>query len=404
MAINASPEIRNVPLKTLKPAPYNPRRIDASAMAGLEKSLERFGVVEPIIFNERSGFVVGGHQRLKVLRRQKVKSTDVVIVDLDEIDEKALNVALNNPAIGGVFSDKLADLLAEIQGSRAELFADVRLDQLLAEADAKRRTLFANANLDDAPEPPKNPVTQAGDVWTLGRHRLVCGDSTDTKAIVALLGDDKVDLLLTDPPYGVDYGNAQAQTFKSIGTHHRPIENDTSIDYRRWFASWLKEVPWGHYASFYIFMSDRELHSLREAIDDCAFVFGSYLVWNKDRLVMGRKDYKAKHEAILYGWPDRHRFYGPPTSTTVIDVQRPHKADLHPTMKPVALLEQLLSDGSPNGALVLDLFGGSGSTLIACEASDRRCRMVELDPAYCDVIVQRWETLTGQKAVRNDRP
>jgi DNA modification methylase len=414
--INASPEIRRVPVKSLKPAPYNPRRIDPAAMAGLEKSLERFGVVEPIIFNQRSGFVVGGHQRLKVLQRMKVAQTDVVVVDLDDTDEKALNLALNNPAITGEFSDKLADLLAEVEQANSTLFADLRLDQLLAEADAKRRKFLAQDDLDEAPAPPAVPVTKLGDVWVLDRHRVVCGDSTDPAVIAALLGDERVDSLVTDPPYGVDYGakneflNEYSKTHRasargsagSIARSEKRIANDVDQDYRPWFTSWLRLIPWAEYGTAYVFMSSLILHELRGAIDDAGLTWGDYLLWVKNGQVFGRKDYHSRHEFILYGWPQRHRFYGPVGGRgTVLEYARPSKSELHPTMKPIALLEQLLSDGSPDGSIILDLFGGSGSTLIACEASHRRARLVELDPAYCDVIVERWQALTGGKAVRN---
>lgn len=408
MAINASPEIRRVQVASLKPAPYNPRRIDAAAMAGLEKSLERFGVVEPIIFNQRSGFVVGGHQRLKVLRRKKIRQADVVVVDLDETDEKALNLALNNPAIAGAFSDKLGDLLSEVERQNAALFVDLRLDQLLAEADAKRRTFLGRPDLDDAPPLPKEPVTQLGDVWTLGRHRLVCGDSTDLTAVKVLLGEEKVDTLVTDPPYGVDYDSKNEFLNASGKGNHvqRPIQNDNFEmgDYRAWFARWLRVIPWADYATFYVFMSNAQVHNVRNACDDLGLKFGAILAWVKNQQILGRADYSNKHELILYGWPQRHRFYAKDHPSTVLAFDKPRSSELHPTMKPIALLDQLLTDGSPDGALVLDLFGGSGSTLIACEASARRARLVEIDPAYCDVIVERWQALTGGKAVRNGDP
>jgi ParB family chromosome partitioning protein len=405
--INASPEIRTVKVSSLKPAPYNPRRIDPAAMAGLEKSLERFGVVEPIIFNERSGFVVGGHQRLKVLRRRKVREAQIVIVNLDEDDERALNLALNNPAIAGEFSDRLADLLAQMQAANSTLFADLRLDQLLAEADAKRRIFLTRDDLDDVPPLPKNPVTQSGDIWKLGRHRLICGDAANVDALSRVLDGVRVELLLTDPPYGVDYRKNR---------RHRAIAHDNRSDYQAWFRSWLSIIPWADYGAFYIFMSSQEMHNLRNAMDELGWKWHDMLLWVKNRPVLSRKNYNQLYEPIafgeppvetkyvkgiaIFGWPKRHRFYESNARTNVLEYDVPAKSELHPTMKPVRMLEQLLLDGSRNGGLVLDPFGGSGSTLIACESSERRCRMVELDPAYCDVIVERWRTITGGKAVR----
>ncbi len=264
----------------------------------------------------------------------------------------------------------------------------------------------------------------------LGNHRLICGDSTDPLVFDALLGKETVDLLLTDPPYGVDYVAKDDAMRKATGqkaSGHRSIANDVKVEggYRAWFASWLSLIPFSNPAIFYIFMSGQELHTLREAVDDCGYKWGDYLVWIKNAAVFGRKDYKAKTEWCLqgwpevfegdmpqeivdmrtpeyaiYGWPETHRFYGPKNACTVLEFDRPKKNDLHPTMKPIALLERLLNDGSPKGSIVLDCFGGSGSTLMACETTQRQARLIELDPIYCDVIVKRWETYTGKKAER----
>jgi hypothetical protein len=231
MAINASPEIRRVPVKSLKPAPYNPRRIDPAAMAGLEKSLERFGVVEPIIVNNRDGkmTVVGGHQRLKVLRSNKVPETDVIVVDLDDTDEKALNLALNNPAISGEFSDKLADLLAEVHRDNAALFLDLRLDVLLGQAGP---IPLGTDDPDDIPPLPKVPITQPGDLWELGNHRLICGDSSDPATVTRLLDGQKINLAITSPPYA-------SQRKYDEGSGFKPISRD---QYVQWFDPFATQV------------------------------------------------------------------------------------------------------------------------------------------------------------------
>jgi DNA modification methylase len=412
MPINARPTIRTVKVADLKPAPYNARRIDAAALAGLEKSLERFGVVEPIVWNERSGYVIGGHQRLKVLRSKKIAEVDVVVVDLEEPDEKALNVALNSPAIAGEFTDALQGLLDEIQATRSELFDDLRLGQLRSEIiPAKYRT-----DADEVPEPPfKTALTKPGDMIVIGRHRLVCGDSAEDGTVRALFGDERVDLLLTDPPYGIDYVAARRSAAPG-SMQHRDIANDARDDYRSWFKTWLSLVPWSDYAAFYVFMSTQEMHNLRLAIEDLHWKWHDMLLWIKNRAVLSRKDYMQMYEPVafgepavptrevaevaIYGWPDRHRFYGAEKRTNVLEFDTTKKNDLHPTMKPVAMLEQLLRDGSRDGAIVADFFGGSGSTLIACEKAGRNARLIELDPLYCDVIVQRWEDFTGGKATR----
>ena len=389
-------EIRTVPVSSLKPAPYNPRRIDAGAMAGLEKSIERFGLVEPLIFNERSGFVVGGHQRLKVLRAKKIRETQVVVVDLDETDEKALNVALNNPAITGEFSDKLGDLLAEIEKMNGALFADLRLDQLLAESDAKRRKFLAQDDLDDAPEPPADPVTQPGDVWVLDRHRLICGDSTDEKVVARLMGGGGLaNLVFTDPPYGVNYDGG--------ATVRRKLMGDDSTDLYGPACQMAARFS-DERAPLYLWHAGIKSIAAAAAAAAAAYDIRCEIVWNKNIAQFGAfsAQYHQKHEPCYYCVKSKPpRWFGPTNEVTVWDVDRSQKNEYHPTQKPIALVERALNNSSADGAIVLDLFGGSGSTLIACEASHRSARLVELDPAYCDVIVERWQTLTGAKAIRN---
>jgi len=380
----------------LKPAPYNPRNIDEASLAGLTKSVERFGMVQPIIWNSRSGFVVGGHQRLKVIRSQKVRQTEVVVVDLDDTEERALNIALNSPHIAGEFTASLQGLLEEVEAANSALFHELRLGELLGEGV----TLAPIGDPEFVPEIPKEARTKLGDVYVLGRHRLVCGDSTSVDTLDALLKGEKVDSLVTDPPYGVDYG-AKNEFLNSIDKGNRNqkhIANDVDRDYRTWFASWMAVVPWAEKNTFFMFMQGPQLHHLRGAIDDAGLTWCDYLVWAKNNHVLGRKDYAQKHEFIVYGWSGTHKFYAPEFRTTILEFPKPTKSDLHPTMKPVPLVKQLVEDGSASGAIVLDLFGGSGTTMIACEEANRCARLVEIDPLYCDVIVDRWQQFTGKTA------
>ena len=389
----------SVDIRTLQPAKYNPRRIDDSSLAALEKSITRFGMVQEIVVNRPNMRVIGGHQRLKVLRGQKAKHVPVVFVDLPEHEEKALNVALNSDSLTGEFTDDLQALLAEIQEKDEVLFSELLLDQLLADVEASA----AIGDPEDVPDVPEVAKTKPGDMYVLGRHRLLCGDSTHANSLALLLQGEKVDSLVTDPPYGVDY-SSKNEMLNSLGGSYagdrseKAIKNDAIENYREWFNSWLKIIPFSQKATFYIAMSGLTLHELRLAIDDCGYHWGDYLVWVKNQGILGRKDYNAQHEFILYGWPDTHRFYGDKTRTTVLEYDKPQKAGLHPTMKPIALFKQLIEDGSPSGSVILDLFGGSGTTLIACEQTARQARLIEIDPIYCDVIVERWEIFTGKKA------
>jgi DNA modification methylase len=397
----------------LKPAPYNPRRIDPAAMQGLTKSLERFGDVQPIVWNKRSGLVVGGHQRLKILKAKKVNKTTVVVVDLDEKDERALNVALNSAKLSGEFSDKLQALLEAIRHEDEQLFAELRFGELL-------QSVGPPPSVDPNAAPPlaRKARSALGDVYTLGRHRLVCGDSTDPAVVAAACGTSRVDLMLTDPPYGVDYVEKTRYLEKrGIGrASHRDIASDAGEDYRAWFARFLRVVPWAEHATFYIFMSSSHIHDLRLALDDAGLTWGDYLVWVKNAPVLSRKDYNQRTELValgfpsddqleradftVYGWAQRHRFYGGFKRNNVLEYPRPAASKLHPTMKPVEMLQQLIQDGSASGATVYEPFCGSGSTIIAAESLDRRCCAVELDPLYVDVAVQRWEEFTARRAER----
>lgn len=338
-----------VDIKNLKPAAYNPRSIDDLSMAALEKSIERFGMVQEIVVNRLNMNVIGGHQRLKILKLKKTKQCPVVFVELDDVEEKALNVALNSPKLAGEFTAALQDILSEIEASRADLFAELRLDALRSEEILSSIQRGDPDEVADAV--PDNPRTKPGDIYVLGNHRLYCGDSTNAESLALLLQGETVDSLVTDPPYGVDYGakNALMNSLDGGSRIDKRIDNDAIKNYREWFASWLKLIPFSPKATFYIAMSNLTLHELRLAIDDVGYKWGDYLVWVKNNHVLGRKDYNAKHEFILYGWPDTHRFYGPANSTTVLEYDKPQKSELHPTMKPVKLFQQLVEYGSPGG-------------------------------------------------------
>jgi len=226
-SLRSHPQIRIVPLATLKPAPYNPRQIDRAALAGLTKSMERFGDVQPIVWNQRSGYIVGGHQRLKILKRTKVQEVAVVIVDLDETEEKALNLALNSPHLAGEFTDGLQALLEEIQADNAALFTDLRFDALLAEATEP----VGLVDPELVPQLPNTPVTHSGDLWRLGRHRLLCGDCRDAPSLIRLFGGSRVTLALTSPPY------AQQRTYDE-NSGFQPIAPGQYVD-------WFKDVAAG---------------------------------------------------------------------------------------------------------------------------------------------------------------
>lgn len=361
-------------LSELKPAEWNPRSIPDEALKGLEESINRFGLVEPIVWNKRTGNVVGGHQRLKVLERQGVKSTDVVVVDIPESDEKALNVTLNNPHITGQFTMP-DDYLA------------LRLDELEISKPKQGET-----DPDQIPE-QVDPICERGQIWSLGRHRVMCGDSTDAADVALLMDGNKASCMWTDPPYGVDYTGKTKDALK--------IQGDKTD---------FKEIVSGAFEAADTILSEGSGIYVAHppgvlSMDFCKiFVdqgwhFHETLVWVKHSMVLGHSDYHYKHEPILYGWRGVNRgWYGGRDQVSVFEVDRPMASKEHPTMKPVDLITPMIRNSSVAGQVVYDPFLGFGSTLIACEQLDRICYGMEIDPHYCDVIIKRWEDFTGGKA------
>lgn len=392
-------KISYVLIKDLKPAEYNPRQMTEKQAADLEQSIKRFGIVDPVIVNQhpgRSGTIIGGHQRVKIAERLGINTVPVVYVDLDEVQEKELNLRLNKN-LGEWDFDMLAnfdtEMLEDVGWGKDEL-ADIFQLDLPGGGDG-------NGDADAVPDPPKEPESRYGDLYQLGRHRLLCGDSTKSEDVELLMCGEKADMVFTDPPYGVDYAskNKMLNDLDNGKRNQKHIANDSVSNYREFFFSFLSIIPLNNYNIAYICMSSQELHNLRMGAEDSGFKWGDYLVWVKNNHVLGRKDYNSKHEFVMYCWKGKHKFYGE-FSTTIIEVDKPLKNDLHPTMKPVKLMEKFIADGSLINMNIYDCFGGSGSTLIACEKTNRRCFMMELDPGYIDVIIKRWEDYTGQKAVK----
>lgn len=420
--------VTTMQITELHPCDYNPRKISDEQYEALKKSMGEYGFVEPILIDlTDNNSIIGGHQRFNVLldeildenREDKIyvirlgsigwAFTDLDLSVKDKPHQMGLNLALNK--ISGDWDNlKLKDMFEELSlvGFDIDLtgFEDVELKELDLSLDKNN---LIESKEDNYVEPENlDTEIQHGDIFRLGDHVLVCGDCTcedDLKKLLTLNGGGVVliDTLITDPPYGVDYGGKN-EFLNSIDNGNRvqkDIENDNINDYRNFFSEVLNNViPYfNDYNTFYIFMSSLELHNLRLAIQDTNCKWGDYLVWVKNNHVLGRKDYNSKHEFCTYGWYGKHKFYGD-FSTTVLCFDKPLKNDLHPTMKPIPLISKLICDGTKENMNVLDVFGGSGSTLIACEQTNRNCYMMELDPHYCQVIIDRWETLTGETATK----
>lgn len=392
-------EIRKIPIEKIDPAYYNPRKDlkpGDPEYEKLKKSITEFDLVEPLVWNKKTGRLVGGHQRLKVLKELGYTEIEVSVVDLPEDKEKALNIALNK--IQGDWDyEKLKNLLEELDTGEFDLeltgFDMEEIEDLMTQFNVPEEIVE-----DEAPEPPEEPITKPGDLWLLGRHRLLCGDSTDQTVVAKLMENQLADMIFTDPPYNVNYEG---------GTKDRlTIKNDhmKDDDFRHFLTLAFLNMAQASKAGspIYVCHADSEGLNFRTAFKEAGWDLKQCIIWVKQRFVMGRQDYQWQHEPILYGWKPgaAHKFYGDRKQTTVWQIDRPIANREHPTMKPVALCAKAIENSSKAGDIVLDLFGGSGSTLIAAEQLNRTCYMMELDPVYCDVIVQRWENLTGQKAER----
>ena len=377
----------------LLPADYNPRKDLKPGNAEYEKlkrSIEQFGYVEPVIWNKTTGRVVGGHQRLKVLMDMGMTEVDCVVVEMDEDKEKALNIALNKIS-GDWDKDKLALLIADLQGADFDVsltgFEPAEIDDLFKD------TLKDGVKDDDfnvGAELEKPTMTKPGDIWTLGRHRLICGDSTKAETYDLLMGSTKANLVITDPPYNVNY-EGSAGKIKNDNMADEAFYNFLLDAYTQMHSAMADD------ASIYVFHADTEGLNFRRAFADAGFYLSGCCIWKKQSLVLGRSPYQWQHEPCLYGWKKngKHQWYTGRKETTIWEFDKPKKNGDHPTMKPIPLLAYPIMNSSMSNSVVLDPFGGSGSTLIACEQTDRICYTVELDEKFCDVIVKRYIEQVG---------
>jgi len=377
----------------LLPADYNPRKDlkpGDPEYDKLKRSIEQFGYVEPVIWNKVTGCVVGGHQRLKVLIDMGITEVECVVVEMDVEKEKALNIALNK--ISGEWDkEKLALLIADLQGSDFDVsltgFDPAELDDLFKDSI---KDGIHDDDFDVEAELKEPPITKLDDLWTLGRHRLVCGDSTKAETFDLLMAGAKANLVITDPPYNVNYEGSAGK-----------IKNDNMGNdafYNFLFDAFTNTASvMANDASIYVFHADTEGLNFRRAFVDAGFYLSGCCIWKKQSLVLGRSPYQWQHEPVLYGWKKtgKHQWYTGRKETTIWEFDKPKKNGDHPTMKPVPLLAYPIMNSSMSNTLVLDPFGGSGSTLIACEQSDRSCNTIELDEKFCDVIVKRYIEQVG---------
>ena len=387
-------KIKRMSLSELNPAKYNPRKAlkpGDNEYEKLKRSLEQFGYVELIVVNAATGnTVISGHQRLNVLKDMGVAEEDCILVELDIDKEKALNIAMNK--INGEWDkDKLALLITELQAEDFDIsltgFDPAEIDDLFKDALADG---IQEDEFDVQGELENPPMTKRGDLWSLGRHRLVCGDSTQSEPFELLMAGRKANLVVTDPPYNVNY-EGQAGKIKN--------DHQTTEAFLQFLLAAFQHTG-AHMAddaSIYVFHADTEGLNFRKAFSEAGFYLSGTCIWKKQSLVLGRSPYQWQHEPVLFGWKKKgkHQWYTGRKESTIWEFDKPRKNTDHPTMKPVALIAYPIMNSSMSNTLVLDPFGGSGSTVIACEQTERVCCTIELDEKYCDVIVKRYLELVG---------
>ena len=382
--------------------PANPRLIKDEKFKKLVKSIQDLPEMtearDLLVYPHNGEYVViGGNMRLRAYQELEWKEVPCCILPVDTPAEKLRQMAMqDNNQFGETDWKMVANEwdVDELKDWGVDLPADWELSPEGEEKEAEEDDF----NEEEAQQ--AEPRVKLGDIWQLGEHRLMCGDSTDEKCVKMLMGGAMVDLYLTDPPYNVAYVGKTKDALK--------IENDSMEDshFRQFLCDAFSSAntvlkPGG---AFYIWHADYEGFNFRYAVKSCGWSLKQNLIWNKNSMVMGRQDYQWKHEPCLYGWKDgaSHHWYSDRKQTTVIDFNKPQRNGEHPTMKPVGLFAYLIQNSSKQGDVVLDTFGGSGTTIIACEQLNRKCCMMELDQHYCDVIIARWEKLTGKEAVKID--
>ncbi len=395
--------IEHWPIDKLLPYVRNARQHSDEQIAQIAASIAEFGFVNPILIGA-DGVLVAGHGRLAAARKLGLATVPVVVLDhLTPTQRRALVLADNRLAELATWDDALLRIeLEALQDDGFDLDLTGFDADALAELLADEEPQIEGRTEDDAiPEMPEEPVSRPGDVWRLGPHRLVCGDATTAEAYARLFPDgERADMVFTDPPYNVNYANSAKDKLRG---KHRPILNDALGEgFYDFLYDALALIMAHTRGAIYVAMSSSELDTLQAAFRAAGGHWSTFIIWAKNTFTLGRADYQRQYEPILYGWPEgatRH-WCGDRDQGDVWAIKKPQKNDLHPTMKPVDLVERAIRNSSRPGDVVLDPFGGSGTTLIAAEKAGRVARLIELDPKYADVIVRRWQDWTGQQATR----
>ena len=407
-------KIQKVKVDQIRPAAFNPRKDLKPGDAEYEKlkrSIDTFGYVEPLVWNSRTGNLVGGHQRLKILIERGIKEVDVSVVDFDPDKERGLNLALNKIR-GDWDMEKLGELLDEL-GKSPDFdvtlagFDMSEISEILDQLEEAKEDSF---NFNEETNKIKNPKTKPGDIIELGVHRILCGDASKPADLEKLIDNERVGLVHTDPPYNVDYYGGARPHDKARPKNSRQWDriygDDMSQgDYEKWIQIVLvnASVYLASGAAMYVWNGHRQFGPMYEILTGLTFHIGCVITWAKERFAISYADYNQQTEFCLYAWRENngaHKWYGPNNESTLWQIKRDNTAEyIHPTQKPIALAHRAIKNSSKRGDVVLDMFLGSGTTLMASESLKRRCFGLEIDPAYCDGIVKRYVEYAGKDKV-----
>lgn len=425
--INIKPEIQELPISSIKPFAENPRDISSEALSGLRSSLEKFGYIDLLVVNKRNMEIISGHQRFRVLQEAGAESVLCVVVDADEMMQQAMNVTMNNQAIAGFFTQAVIPILNRLRKEIPQDFIDLRLKELREDLQGLEVEQQGNTLPDDIPEAPKEAITNPGDLWIMGDHRLLCGNSTKAEDVIRLMDGQKAQLLATDPPYMVDYTGANrpkgGKDWSDV--YHEVDIKDAEKFYRDFYSIALQYIDQN--AALYLWHADRRLVMIRKVWDEFGLLVHQHIIWVKPCTILTYSVYPWRHEPCVFGWKTGNKPYFRPSEkrigsvwfTTLLrsgDPESPeYYSDLweidwegkkrnngldHPTVKPTEIFAIPMRVHTKPGDICYEPFSGSGSQIIAAERLGRRCFAMELEPVFCDVAVRRWEEFTGKKAER----
>lgn len=425
LKINIKPDIQELPLSCIKPFSNNPRDITTEALSGLRLSLEKFGYVDLLIVNKRNMELIAGHQRLKVLQDEGIESVACIMVDVDDMHQQAMNVTLNNQAIAGYWTQALIPILEKLKQEMPEDYINLRLKELREECQNLEIEQQGNTLPDDIPPTPKEAITKPGDLWIMGEHRLLCGSSTNSADVCTLMNGQKAQLLVTDPPYLVDYtGNDRPKAGKDWSNLYHEVDiPDAYIFFKDFLSIALQHIEKD--SAIYMWHASKRIDIIQKVFNELQILIHQIIIWVKPCAILTYSIYPWRHEPCIFGWqqgnkpkingtanqtgtvwvtgllrtgdPESPEYYGDIWEVDWEGKKRSPGKD-HPTIKPTEVFAIPMRVHTLPGDICYEPFSGSGSQIIAAERLGRRCFAMELEPVFCDVAVKRWEEFTGKKA------